>query len=293
MNLLGPKNARRVGRWAARLAPHYLAGKLHDPFFIIGCARSGTTLLVDALRLHPDVAAYPGEANHLWHPQTYPWRTSAHADDLPPLWADPETFTARSLALRSEDHARRVRAHFGAYQLLNGGDRFLNKSAMIAFLIPYIREAFPDSRFIHIVRDGRAVARSYLKKQKRKIDERPAVYERNGLARPFENLLDVFAATWKQHLEEIERQKADGLAAAGRYFELTYEDLCADPPAQLRQVMRFMGLAPERLDMARLPAVESTNYKYREELDADLIEKISATMEPMLSEKGYDQKQRQ
>ena len=100
MNLLflnSPRRAKKAARYLARPAPGYFARKLRNPVFIIGSGRSGTTLLINTLAVHDDIATYSGEANDLWHPQTYPWRDSKHRDFLPPIWVDPEDFTRLSL----------------------------------------------------------------------------------------------------------------------------------------------------------------------------------------------------
>jgi hypothetical protein len=165
---------------------------------------------------------------------------------------------------------------------------------MITLMVPHILETFPEARFIHIVRDGRAVALSYLKKQKKKIDDVPRFYQKNGYDAPFDDLLETFARSWKRHIEEVERQKSPvGPLDEGRLHELSYEDFCADPRAQLRRVIAFIGLDPNRLDAESLPRVRSTNYKYGEELGANQIERISEVMESVLSEKGYGEVPRQ
>jgi hypothetical protein len=118
MEFLSPENTLKIATRVVEVAPRYFAGKLHAPFFIIGLARSGTSLLLHSLACHEDLAAYPGEANRLWHPQTYPWRHSKHRDDVPPIWHDPKAFTEHTLRLRPDGHALRLRATFGAYQFL-------------------------------------------------------------------------------------------------------------------------------------------------------------------------------
>jgi len=41
--------------------------------------------------------------------------------------------------------------------------RFAEKCPRHALVVPFLAEAFPDATFIHVVRDGRAVASSLLK----------------------------------------------------------------------------------------------------------------------------------
>ena len=53
------------------------------PIAIVGTGRCGSTLLVRILESHPEIAAWPGEANELWHPNSYPW--AQRAIDTPPM----------------------------------------------------------------------------------------------------------------------------------------------------------------------------------------------------------------
>jgi hypothetical protein len=84
----------------AMIAPDFMASKLKNPFFFVGCGRSGTTLLADLLASHPDIAVYPYEANEMWHPTSFPW----HRSDVrtPPIWLDPYAFTEASLNTRTQ-----------------------------------------------------------------------------------------------------------------------------------------------------------------------------------------------
>jgi len=82
MYLLNPK---KMASLFADIIPNYFVNKLERSHFIIGCGRSGTTIIVDTLAVHPEIATYPDEANVLWHPQTFPWRFSKYKDLVPPI----------------------------------------------------------------------------------------------------------------------------------------------------------------------------------------------------------------
>ena len=70
-----------------------------------------------------------------------------------------------------------------------------------------IRELLPDSRFLHVCRDGRAVALSAARKEAQKIEQFPQPYESRGIRWPIEALIDRFALYWQAHVLEIEALK--------------------------------------------------------------------------------------
>ena len=275
-----------LSQTAASLSPQLVERGLRNPFFFVGCGRSGTTLLASLLATHRDIAVYPYEANEMWHPGLYPWHRSRRA--ALPIWIDPYAFTQASLNARTERDDQRLKAAFGACQLFLGGTCFVNKSVMVSFMMPRILELFPDARFIHIVRDGRAVALSFAIKERRMIERFPLPYKQGGIDFPLEVLIDRFADYWKQHVLEIERQKQHlSLEKQRRIHELRYEDLCAHPREQLALIARFMGLDPDRFHFSDHPELRNTNYKYQKELSVDAVQRISGIMQPALSIKRY------
>lgn len=285
---ISPTRARKLSSYLARAAPNRFAGKLRNPFIIIGCGRSGTTLLVDTLAAHKEIAAYPDEANELWHPQTFPWRYSEHQDHLPPIEVDPAEYTRLSLKYRTPSQEQRLRAVFGAYQFVMGKDCFLNKSAMITFMIPYILNQFPDAKFIHVVRDGRGVALSWAKKVHTTIAENFASYENQRFGISFDDLLGNCANSWKLHIEEIETQKKTlDLERKGILFEFRYEDFCLAPNKYLAQIADFMGISSAFFADLDYSHITSRNFKYEEELPEAKKLELFQIMEPALREKGY------
>ncbi len=287
-HLVTPGRRRRMAFGLAALAPHYFASRLRAPFFIIGCARSGTTLLVDSIGRHRDLATYPGEANGLWHPRTFPWRCSRRRRDVPPLWVDPECFSRTSVDLRTPRDARRMRSVFGAYQWMLGRPCFLAKSAMITFMVPRILEECPSARFIHIVRDGRSVALSYAKMEYHKILRHRAVYAAAGYDLPIQEILGLCAKAWRAHIDEVERQTAAlALKARGLLHEVRYEELCQAPHETVDGIARFMGIDPGGFHTAGFTHVRNMNLKRSAELDPRTLAALTELLQPALRAKGY------
>ncbi len=268
----------------ATAAPQWAAARIRNPLFFVGSGRSGTNLLASLLASHPAIAVYPYEANDLWHPSSFPWHGSA--GETPPIWQDARRFTEASLESRSPRDDRKVRALLGAYETLKGGSCVVNKSAMVTFMIPHIVTAFPDVRFIHLVRDGRAVALSLAKKQIAAIGRHPEYAER-GLDLSFDAILDSGARYWASCIREVDDQKrALDLVSRGLIHELTYEDLVSDPDRELAGLAAFAGVAPGgfRYDET---TIEDMNRKFRTGLDRDTVTRITELMEPTLSAAGY------
>lgn len=279
---------QQASSYLARLAPEYFASKLQNPYFIIGCGRSGTTLLANTLALHQEIALYPSEANHLWHPRFYPWGQSEFRGRTPPFGFDPQGFTRLSLEYRSSLETKRIRSSFGAFHFLAGVDTFLNKSAMITFMIPYIIELFPDAKLIHIVRDGRAVALSWARKEYRKIQANSEACRAHGIDISCDSLLRAFAESWKLHVQEVDMQSEQyALGSQGKLYELRYEDFCLDPRSSLRELAEFMNVAAESFDRLDYSHITSRNYKHREELEPNIFRELTRIMAPALRVKGY------
>jgi LPS sulfotransferase NodH len=273
-----------TARSTAGLAPQRAERLVKNPVFFVGSGRSGTNLLAKLLASHPSIAVYPSEANELWHPGAFPWWSSSRA--TPPIWKDPYTFTAATLSGRTPDQDRRLRAALGSFQALDRGSCVVNKSVMITFMIRHVMSVFPNARFIHLIRDGRAVAVSFARFEQRRIARHPDRYREWNLDLPFETLVEEFARYWRQHICEIEAQRS-ALGLDGRLIELRYEDLTRTPAQSLEELASFLEVDFERFNRKRWPQIDDRNYKFRETLDDDALERVGSILEPELSKKGY------
>lgn len=283
-----PLIAKSIAYRLAKISPDYFETRTKRPFFIIGVPRSGTTLLVNTLANHHDIATYPDEANELWHPQTYPWRYSAFKDSLPPIEVDPREFTALSLQYRDSSDEKRLRSVFGCFQYLMARECFLNKSSLISFMIPYILDQYPDAKFIHIYRDGRAVVRSWAEKLDAAIRQDIELYENQQFGISHVDLIMYCANSWQEQMTEIATQRHRlELDKEGALIELKYEDFCKSPRDYLFQLTAFMGVSSRVFAERSLEHIKSMNYKYHEEFSADQLEQITQIMEPALDNLAY------
>ena len=266
--------ARASGRWG--LPPWR---PLRRPVFVIGCPRSGTTMLAGALAAHARVTRFPGEANDLWHPRSFPWRRSAL--DKPPLEVDPREFTRRSLAQWTPRDRDVVRRTFAAWQALHPGRVFVQKSAMISFLLEHVLGLFPDARFVHLHRDGRAVALSWCKRLEEVMAEEPEPYRRAGISFRRQDILVACARTWSEHMVGIEEQAQRlRLRERGVLIELSYDDFCGDPARGLEALARFLEIDAGGFPHELAGSVKSEDWKFHAHLGTSDLTAVSEAAAP-------------
>lgn len=271
----------------AETAPEFGMSKLSRPVFIIGVPRSGTSLLTKMLLTHPEIGGFPQEGNQLWHPRLYPWRQQVEAATVPPYEISPAEFSRASLSRWKSLDSVRIKATFGVAQYLCGTPVFVNKSAMLCFMMPHVLAIFPDAKFIHVVRDGRAAAYSRAVKEGQKMEEYATIYRERGYFVSRSELLTHAAQAWTDSIEEITRQDvAYQLSATGRMVEVRYEELCAQPVATVARLAEFIGVARDRANLDRIHT-DSQNTKYQSKMDAITIDRLTHIMAATLRTKEY------
>lgn len=222
----------------------------HPPVIIVGTGRCGTTLLFRILKTHPQVAVFPTEANDLWHPKAYPYRN--RRIETPSIGADPAEFTRRSRAAWPIGHGERIKRVFSGFQFVRGRDRrFFVQSAMICHLLPTILELWPMALVVHLVRDGRPTVLSLTEKN----------FSKRISAAENEEAYRVEAARyWRDSVLEIEKSVRNFGLDESRFLQIRYEDLCADPSAEIGRLSLFTGIQPDRFAFD-FNEIESRNFK--------------------------------
>lgn len=224
--------------------------RTHPYLFVVGCPRSGTTLLQRMLDHHPDLAVandthFVGRAIEKFAPQ---WLERARAGEPVPLTATLldgvrgyHRFGRLGLDRKQVDHAA---AGAGTYQRFVGrlyalfaaerGKRLGGeKTPDFVRRLPLVCGMFPKTRTIHIIRDGRDVALSLLQWANGKRGPgKMELWGREPVA---------VAALWWRWQVLSGRVSGRGLGAA-RYREVRYEDLVAQPETELRSLVDFLDL---------------------------------------------------
>ena len=205
------------------------------PIIVVGCARSGTTLLQSMIHAHPRLAMPP--ENRFMMPI---YRTRRNFGDLrkrASVKALGEALTAKGtkikdLGLDPEQVQKRLKKTPGTigsmlgsvlvmYSELHGRERWGDKRPNYIQFMDDIHELFPDAQFVHIIRDGRDSAASLLTMPWWDRGYVNAVYK------------------WRDAIESGHRA-AEKFGPEG-YYEFKYEDLVDDPEATLRGLCGFLG----------------------------------------------------
>lgn len=152
--------ARRAARSERREGPELCA-----PLFILSPPRSGSTLLFEALRMHPQLWSLGGEAHEQveslpeLHPSARDWSSNA--------------LTAKDVTPETE---RELRAQLAAKLVDGMGQewrtlpdalrpkqvRFLEKTPKNVLRIPFWQEVFPDAQFLFLLREAGPTLSSML-----------------------------------------------------------------------------------------------------------------------------------
>lgn len=194
--------------------------------YIIGAPRSGTTWLHTLVGSHPQVATF-AELNtfhsyirpliQAWDREQMINETGKWKMGLPLLYSKQERDDVISKFL--EDLYARVAS------AKPGCTHILDKHPGNTFEVDLVRQFFPHARFIHIIRDGREVARS--------------------LCRIHRDMGPTFgSATWDNACWQWHTYVQEGLRHRGQpwYMEMRYEDLLASGEETLQQVFDFCDI---------------------------------------------------
>ena len=200
------------------------------PLFLVGCGRSGSTMLRLMLDAHPDLAV-PGES-HFIPGLRRRFPDPVRRDQLTAAllrtphfrhWKVAESSVwGRVQALGSPAFASVVEAAFLANADEHGARRWGDKTPAYVHAIPLLHGLWPDARFVHLIRDGRDVALSY-----RSLHWGP----------------DTVWAAARKWRRDVEAGIRDGQPlGTDHYLETRYEDLVADPKQVLRTICAFADL---------------------------------------------------
>lgn len=265
--------------------------KIEKPIFIIGTGRCGSTIFYKILANHPDIA-YISELNKkfsniklIYKLNTIfgkyflrkgigffqPSEAYTLFNSIFPSYSRP------TRTLRSNDVSITV-----LREIKNLVRKCLNYSNKKRFLYKYtgwsrigfFNEIFPDSLFIHIIRDGRAFVNSILKvswwlgrngPQNWRWGLLPERYEKEWKEsnQSFSLLAGI---QWKMILDEIEISKNE--ISRDRFIQIKYEDLIHNPIEIFKEITDFCKLGyckkfEKRLKQYKL---KDTIYKWEKEL---------------------------
>ena len=277
--------------------------------FVVGCPRSGTTMLERMLDAHPDVAMAHETHWITKHGQSrrdVSRKEVVRAEMLDRLYVDrrfvrmaPERGVLDEILInRSPDYATFVRLVYDLYRRARGKP-FVGDKSTGGYLrnLQRLHTTCPSSRVVHLVRDGRDVCLSMLTWPKAgRAAGRYPLWE-----------IDPVAATaiwWCWHVRsgiEDGRPLGDDV-----YREFQYERLVADPAGQCAEICRYLGLVPDagmasfyegRTDPARGRSANASWLAptpglrdWRTQMPDESVEIFEALAGDTLAELGYERR---
>jgi hypothetical protein len=244
--------------------------------FAVGARRSGTNWLQRILAAPPDVAAMPTETYLFSHGIARLAERFQHA--TPNLPKTGVTFVPRDAFLDSiREFADRMFEE--NLRVISPNARYLiERTPWHVYHLDLIADVYPDAPIVHIIRDGRDVARSLLSK---------------GWG---PQTMEAAAEEWRS---SVAAGRSAG-SALPRYVEVFYERVLTDPEAEIRSLYRRLGLevGPETLEQAVLEARSAFNVdpvfpkigsgKWRTALTTADLRTFERIAGPLLEELGYE-----
>ncbi|PWK85837.1 sulfotransferase family protein [Fulvimonas soli] len=218
--------------------------------FVVGCPRSGTTLVQALLARHPLVYALPETGFFAWLYGELAWRWGdrgarprrrrlRHRFDIARSRARkamhalrarlPEAPRPRPLPWRTHGCARRFVALLDAQAAAAGRALWVEKTPYHLLYIPEIERLVPQARFVHVIRRGEDVLASVADANLR--------YDGN----------DAFGGGivhWAQRWNRAARIHLDCAGRPQHHF-VFLDDLIADLDVEWRRLCAFLGLDAE------------------------------------------------
>lgn len=287
------RSAQVVFRLYAALRP------LRRPIFVIGAGRSGTRVFTHYLSMSSEIVNWT-EANEMWDPVGFPWQ----ADKVPrPFYPiNPQGYTDSVVAQNGLAYFKAVPGmcamYTAAHKGMFGHARFLNKSPMNALRVELIYSLFPDACFISLVRDPRAVVRSWAEKSGPKLNRHPrsgtekaedgsTVFIVNGVRYGWREMLERLSNSWcyvvKRQLEQLE------VVPDEQRFSTSYEEFTSDLHGVLCEIDQKFFLDPEKRYWNQIPeSLENRNAKFEKELSVSEIDLIGSECKIVMEQLGYE-----
>ncbi|HJR16192.1 MAG TPA: sulfotransferase [Gemmatimonadales bacterium] len=290
--------------------------KISKPIFIVGTGRCGSTALHQLLALHPNLMWLSGLSEQFpERPALNRWAVTAVGNPLVRrllarrikpgenygFWyTHAYGFAEPGRDLVGDDVTPRVRKQMWAAlepMLTQQRHRMLVKLTGWS-RIGFLNEVFGDAKFIHIVRDGRAVASSLLH-----IND----WQWRGWYGPYSwrygplsaedqaawearhrSFVALAGLQWRIHTRAIE--SARKALDPSRFLEVRYESFCEHPMETCRQVVEFAELADSAAFKRQVHAatIRDMTNRWRKDLSLEQQEMLTELLREDLVRYGYE-----
>lgn len=233
------------------------------PVFVLGCPRSGTTLLYHMILSSGDFAGYPFESDtfRILGPKFPRLNSRRNRIQLMEFWLHSENGAQSGLS-RSDIESRVLEEcrNIGDFlrivmeEMCRKQDvpRWAEKTPDHVLSIAEIKRFIPDALIVHIIRDGRDAALSLANFGR----IQPYFCQRGS------KLLS-FGVYWKWL---VQKGRAAGQTIGPDYYELHYEELMEKPRETLAQLGDFIGhnLDYDRIAQVGVGSVTQPNTSFKD-----------------------------
>ena len=206
------------------------------PVLVLGVRRSGTTLLRVMLDRHSQLAV-PDETYFLPQLADRHWRNldpGRFVDDVRRVVDWDISFDEVRATLHDDmTVGQAIGTVYAVYAEERGKRRWGDKTPMYMQNLRLLERLFPDALFVHLIRDGRDAAVSFLGMPEGIVTETWA-HPRSAAG---------FACEWRAQVKAA--QVLGRRVGPQRYLEVRYEELVADVEAGLRRICELAQLEYE------------------------------------------------
>jgi len=214
-----------------------------EPVFLIGAGRSGTKILRDLLGGSPEAAVVPFDVNYIWR-----FGADAAADD------------ALSPADLSDERRGWIRKRLLAYARRNATLQsrvMIEKTVSNTLRVDFLEAVFPGAKYIHLLRDGRAVSES----SRRVWNDKPSL--RYSLSKlryyPLGNPAYLVNAVRSRYLNNEARPHVWGPRYPG-----VFEDMKSKPLLSVCALQWQHCVLHAREGLSRIPAERQLQIRYED-----------------------------
>ena len=184
-----------------------------------------------------------------------------------------------------------IAAIFETYAAKEGKPRWGDKTPMYMRHLPLLEGLFPDAQYVHLIRDGRDAALSFLRMPE-------GTFTRTW-AHP--DTAAEFACLWRTEVEAA--RDLGGRVGPSRYLEVRYEHLVSGMEAVVTRICAFAGLPYEAsmLDYAGTVDVSEKPHQqrllepprpgvrdWRTQMEVDDVRAFETVAGELLSSLGYE-----
>lgn len=274
------------------------------PIFILGTGRSGTTILGVVLSMHPDVG-FLNEPKAIW---------AALRDDEDLIGSYHRGAARYRLGADDASPDLRRAAHriYGAYLRFSMTRRIVDKYPELIFRVPFVRQIFPDAKFLFLSRDGWDTCTSIenwsarlgsevggdshdwwgVNRRKWALLVNEIVPEHADLAahvdmlRTLQDHRAMAATEWivtmREGLRLLETHPQD-------VMHVPYDALCARPVDMCRRIAAFAGLTEDAVFLDYADSVLSPSIPKKEfDLPPELHLPFRQTIDALAAQAGRD-----